>query len=174
MGGGTLAEEVGKAVWYRAPLDNKDCMGSAVIEVFCAGHLLDTVYITITTYTGRRCTGRKPYTFLVPPVAFSLVTGEIHEGEHTGSTYTKPDGTTALALESIEATYITKYYDCNQVLCATRNIPGLRRYGIAAPIDQLIQNYSDLVGKVVDFRSKKMKEQQCCPPKLIKADYEKQ
>lgn len=49
-GGGTLAEEVGVAVWFRAPIDNEDCKNSAVINVRCAGKLIDTAYITTTLY----------------------------------------------------------------------------------------------------------------------------
>lgn len=49
-GAGILAEEVGKAVWFRAPIDNEDCSGTAVINVYCAGHLLDTAYISTSTY----------------------------------------------------------------------------------------------------------------------------
>jgi len=44
-GGGILIDEVGEAVWYRAPSSNEGCKGSAIITVSCGEEHLDTVFI---------------------------------------------------------------------------------------------------------------------------------
>lgn len=44
-GGGSLIEEVGEAVWFRAPSTNEGCKGSAVISVSCGEDDLDIAFI---------------------------------------------------------------------------------------------------------------------------------
>lgn len=44
-GGGYLEDEIGEAVWFRAPSSNVGCEGSAIITVSCGEEHLDTVFI---------------------------------------------------------------------------------------------------------------------------------
>lgn len=166
VGGGILHYPVGKTVIYSAPSGNKECENNALIDVFTGSKLLDTAYITVSPYAFSLCKPGDPYVGTVPPVAYA-VTGHVMWGaEHTGSTYTKPDGTKALAQEYLAAWYETTYYDCSGSVCWIRQMPKLHWWGYNAPTMMLEKMYGSERGRLRDYRTAEMKKMECCPPKV--------
>ena len=217
LGGGRLIIPVGPTVQYQTPEKNKDCENDAVIEAYAGPKLLDTAYVTISPYAIKLCTGKKPYTPLVPPIAYAIVGDEPYGAPHSGSMYLKPIGSTPagvkleqgaifpdgwkrgdlvpkgieiqpgavippdwpasitweLATEYLSAWYLMTYYDCRGQICWIRQRPKLFWWGVMAPVARLESRFGDLRGAFYDYRTKEMKAMGCCPPKTIKALWEK-
>ena len=94
IGGGRLIHPVGITVSYQTPETNKLCENDAIIEAYAGHKLLDTAYITTSPYTKKTCTGKKPWTTLVDPIAYAVVGDEPYGQTHSGSKYLTPFGST--------------------------------------------------------------------------------
>ena len=167
-GGGIVHHPYGITTIYQAPDGNKECEQDAVVDAFAGQELLDSSYITVSKYRRALCTGAKPWSFFGPAMAFAVITGEIYAAKHTGSMTKDAEGKTIKAQEYLQAAYIMKYYDCQGNFCGSRYAPSVHYWGGSAPVDILVKNYSGIIGKIYDYRTKEMRKAECCPAKLLK------